>query len=61
MSASAAEILAGALKDHNRAIIVGDKSTHGKGTVHVLLPMEQLFSKFKYKESLGASKVTIQK
>ncbi|MDR0417955.1 MAG: carboxy terminal-processing peptidase [Puniceicoccales bacterium] len=61
MTASAAEILVGALKDHNRAIIVGDKSTHGKGTVQVLLPMEQLFSKFKNKESLGASKVTIQK
>ncbi|MDR2806966.1 MAG: carboxy terminal-processing peptidase [Puniceicoccales bacterium] len=61
MSASAAEILAGALKDHNRAIIVGDKNTHGKGTVQVLLPMEQLFSRFKYKENLGASRVTIQK
>ncbi|MDR1366490.1 MAG: carboxy terminal-processing peptidase [Puniceicoccales bacterium] len=61
MTASAAEILVGALKDHNRAVIVGDKSTHGKGTVQVLLPMEQLFSKFKYKENLGASKVTIQK
>ncbi|MDR1435585.1 MAG: carboxy terminal-processing peptidase [Puniceicoccales bacterium] len=61
MSASAAEILAGALKDHNRAIIVGDKNTHGKGTVQVLLPMEQLFSKFKYKENLGASRLTIQK
>jgi carboxyl-terminal processing protease len=61
MSASAAEILAGALKDHNRAIIVGDKNTHGKGTVQVLLPMEQLFSKFRYKEDLGASKITIQK
>ncbi|MDR3317445.1 MAG: carboxy terminal-processing peptidase [Puniceicoccales bacterium] len=61
MSASAAEILVGALKDHHRAIIVGDQHTHGKGTVQVLLPMEQLFAKFKYKENLGASRLTIQK
>lgn len=61
MTASAAEILAGAFKDLNRALIVGDKSTHGKGTVQVILPMEQLFPKFKYKEDLGSSVVTTQK
>ena len=39
-SASAAEIAAAALQDYGRALIVGDTSTHGKGTVQSLMPLD---------------------
>lgn len=62
-SASAAEIAAAALQDYGRALIVGDTSTHGKGTVQSLNPLRPFV--WQKNESAsndpGTVKITIRK
>lgn len=66
-SASAAEILAGALQDYGRAILVGDSATHGKGTVQSLIELGPLMRRAiqfwtrPLPSQPGALKLTVQK
>jgi carboxyl-terminal processing protease len=58
-SASAAEIAAAALQDYGRAVIVGDSSTHGKGTVQNLNPLKPIM--VNATPDPGTLKITIRK
>lgn len=61
-SASASEIFAAALQDYGRAVIVGDKSTFGKGTVQTILEIGRFTSILGSRsDDEGALKLTIQK
>jgi len=60
-SASAAEIYTAAMQDYGRGVIVGDKSTFGKGTVQSVLELEEYLPPAYRSIRPGALKLTVQK
>jgi carboxyl-terminal processing protease len=59
-SASASEILAGAIQDYGRGLVIGDSATHGKGTVQTMVPLGPQMFRIANPPDLGALKLTVQ-
>ena len=59
-SASASEILAGAIQDYHRGIIVGDSATHGKGTVQTMMDLGPQMFRIADPPDYGSLKLTVQ-
>lgn len=61
VTGSGAEIIAGALQDYGRAVIVGNASTAGAGSIQVVLQMRNYMPRLASSAPLGAVKLTVQK